>query len=197
MLEAVANKAKGRVPWHTDGPTPELNSMVVIIDWLMTDGNYSHWQGRDKQNGTTKVGITNELSQLFKAKGITVDRPERDIHIRINRLEQQFRSAKDWLNQTGASVTCEESIKAAVINKCPYYYVLEDVMSDRASSTPLSTMSSIGNLQMLDEDGEERIQMTISLLWWTFLLCHLSVVLEIYQQYGRSLAHRPVVYRLT
>jgi len=29
----------GRVPWHTDGPTPELNSMAVIIDWLMTDGN--------------------------------------------------------------------------------------------------------------------------------------------------------------
>jgi len=155
MLEAVANKAKGRVPWHTDGPTPELNSMVVIIDWLMTDGNYSHWQGRDKQNGTTKVGITNELSQLFKAKGITVDRPERDIHIRINRLEQQFRSAKDWLNQTGASVTCEESIKAAVINKCPYYYVLEDVMHDRASSMPLSTMFSISNLQILDEDGRE------------------------------------------
>jgi len=42
MLEAVANKVKGRVPWHTYGPTPELNSMVVIIDWLTTDGNYSH-----------------------------------------------------------------------------------------------------------------------------------------------------------
>jgi len=27
-------------------------------------------------------------------------------------------------------------------------------VQDRASSTPLSTMSSIGNLQMLDEDGE-------------------------------------------
>ena len=34
VLEAMANKGKGRVPWHTDGPTPELNSMAVIIDWL-------------------------------------------------------------------------------------------------------------------------------------------------------------------
>jgi len=68
-----ANKVKGRVPWHTDGLTPELNSMSVIIDWLMKDGNYSRWQGGDKQNGTSKVGISNELSQLIKAKGITVD----------------------------------------------------------------------------------------------------------------------------
>jgi len=87
MLEVAANKVKGKVPWHTDGPTPELNSMVVIIDWLMTDGNYSCWRGRDKQNGTSKVGIANELSQLIKAKGITVDRAGRDVHLRINHLE--------------------------------------------------------------------------------------------------------------
>jgi len=43
MLEAAANKVKGREPWHTDGPIPELNSMAVIIDWLTTDGNYSRW----------------------------------------------------------------------------------------------------------------------------------------------------------
>ena len=51
----MANKGKGRVPWHIDGPTPELNSIAVIIDWLMTNGNYSHWRGGDKQNGMTKV----------------------------------------------------------------------------------------------------------------------------------------------
>jgi len=39
------------------------------------------------------------------------------------------------------------------MHRCPYYYVLEDVMRDRASSMPLSTMSSIGNLKILDDDG--------------------------------------------
>ena len=50
---------------------------------------------------------------------------------------------------------CKESIKAAVMHRCHYYYVLEDAMRNRASSTPLSTMSSIGNLQILDEDVKE------------------------------------------
>ena len=102
----------------------------------------------DKQ--CTKVGIANELSQLIKDKGITVERPGRDIHVRISCLEQQFRATKDWLHQTGTGITCKESIKAAVMHRCPYYYVLEHVMRDCASSMPLSTMSSIGNL---NDDG--------------------------------------------
>ena len=39
MQEAAANKVKERVIWHADGPTAEINSMSVIIDWLTTDGN--------------------------------------------------------------------------------------------------------------------------------------------------------------
>jgi len=39
------------------------------------------------------------------------------------------------------------------MHRCPYYYVLGDVMRDLASSMPLYTMSSIGNLKILDDDG--------------------------------------------
>jgi len=45
------NNNKGRVTWQTDGQTPEINSMVVIIDWLIKEGNYNRWCGGDKQNG--------------------------------------------------------------------------------------------------------------------------------------------------
>jgi len=41
VLEVAANKNKGRVLWQTDGQTPEINSMAVIIDWLTKEGNYN------------------------------------------------------------------------------------------------------------------------------------------------------------
>jgi len=83
-LDAAAIKAKGRDPWHNDGPTPKVNSMAVMIDWLTTSINHNRWCSGDKQNGATKSVIAHEIFQMIKDKGITVERPGRDRHNKIN-----------------------------------------------------------------------------------------------------------------
>jgi len=77
------NKNKGRVLWQTDGLTPEINLMVVIIDCLTKEGNYNRWHRGDKQNGMTKMGIANEISQIIKDKGITLERQGREAEVSL------------------------------------------------------------------------------------------------------------------
>ncbi|KAG9403018.1 hypothetical protein AC1031_006557 [Aphanomyces cochlioides] len=69
---------------------------------------------------------------------------------KVSVLEQQYRSARDWLNNTGQGIEDEASIEAEVRKICPYYYDLDGVMHDRASSEALATSDNLN-----DSDNEK------------------------------------------
>ena len=45
-LENTTIKSKGRVSWYSDGPTAEVNSMSIILNWLTTNDTTVVWWGQ-------------------------------------------------------------------------------------------------------------------------------------------------------
>ncbi|KAG1704867.1 hypothetical protein DVH05_004896 [Phytophthora capsici] len=103
----------------------------------MTDGdNYDRYRGGEGQNGETKNALAERISALIAAKGIETVRTAKDITYKISELESTFRSASDWLAATGQGVTDEQFLRACVLQRCPEYYHLKELMDSRASTRP-------------------------------------------------------------
>jgi hypothetical protein len=137
-FEVMQSESKCRSFWHNDGPNENVSSLIVLIDWLSSEQNYSKWKGGINNSGESKSAVAVEILSAIENAGIKTERNAKDVVTKIGSIERQFREAGDWLNGTGAEITCETSIKAAVRKRCPYYYELLDAMGERASTKPLA-----------------------------------------------------------
>ncbi|ETL91413.1 hypothetical protein L917_10037, partial [Phytophthora nicotianae] len=123
MATSSSPAAKKKVLWDRDGVNGGLSSMKILLDWLTTEGNYTKWKGG----------------------GLSVGKPA-DVRDKIQKLELKYRTAVDWLANTGQGVTDETSIRSALVKRCPYYYELSPVMDDRQSTRPSQTTDDLDEI---------------------------------------------------
>ncbi|KAE8205649.1 hypothetical protein CF327_g7631 [Tilletia walkeri] len=143
--------------WKNDAAAPGLpSSMTILLTWLQDEGNYDKWKGAE---GDSQAVLAADVSQRISEAKTKVERKAFAVVEKIKDLEKKFRQANDFRLQTGqgildaASATdaedqeeamklAEKSVEDAIINYCPYYYELVEVMSDRISTNPKGSYSS-------------------------------------------------------
>ena len=142
--------------WDSDGPNgPNTvpNSETVLLDWWTTGDNWSKYRGGKGDNG--KTGVTKKeqtwkkLSDEIKKAGITVARNARAVGAKIARMESEYKNAHDFVNNTGQGLMDEGKDITEIVKKmCSYYYMLDPIMGNRASTKPLELFESEGKREL-------------------------------------------------
>ena len=141
--------------WTRDGkngPDDPNTSMSILIKWWMEEGNYSKFCGKNN-DGVKKIQFCELIAQRINSETLS-NRDARSVLSKIQHIERAWRNAHNFAtSETGAGIQEEDgetAFKEIVSKKCPFYYDLIDIMSDRASSEPKLTS------YQLDDDDEEK-----------------------------------------
>ncbi|KAG9398677.1 hypothetical protein AC1031_014460 [Aphanomyces cochlioides] len=149
MLQHKAKKQ--RVSWNTDGIADGKTSMDIVLEWLTAEGNYNRWRDGDKNSGDTKTALATKINNIMIANGISNRKPK-DIVTKISTIESDYRAARDWQENTGQGIDSEVTIEEELKKRCPCFFLVDAVMRDRPSVTPLATSDSTGQPDESSED---------------------------------------------
>jgi len=128
-----------RLLWEKDGklgPNDPNNSLNILLKWLLTEGNYSKYRGKDTQ-GKKKKDFAEDIARKIKDEGVLCERTAKEVINKIEHIERCFRSAHDFANsETGAGLKrqSEGTFNDAIRQKCPWYFELFPIFQDRASA---------------------------------------------------------------
>mgnify|MGYP005861582479 CR=1 FL=1 len=87
--KAIVNQPT-RLPWDKDGkygPDDPNNSMNILLNWLLEEGNYSRFRGKDN-GGKRKLAYGLQLSQKFSSAGCRVARSAEAVVKQIQEIEK-------------------------------------------------------------------------------------------------------------
>ena len=161
-----------RLPWDKDGrngPDDPNNSMNILMEWLMEEGNYSRFRGKDNR-GTRKLAYGIQLSNKMKAADCRVHRSPEAVVKQIQEIEKKFIKAHDWANNTGQGVKERDgdtTFENLVRIRCKWYFELAPIMADRSKAKPKATTETLGQSLMedlsnlsSDDEGEDKSETT-------------------------------------
>jgi hypothetical protein len=157
--DADGGNRKGN--WDSDGKKgadDPHTSVKILLDWWMAQGNYNKYCGKNN-NGLKKIQFCNQLAEKM-TRETTTPRNAKNVQSKIQHIEKTFKDAFTFAtSETGAGLqeTDEGTFNDAVKKKCPYYFDLLDIMSDRASSKPKATSYEDSTESELDEFMEEKM----------------------------------------
>ncbi|KAH9473612.1 hypothetical protein Pst134EA_000693 [Puccinia striiformis f. sp. tritici] len=151
---------KKSILWDRDGVNGGSSSIELVIQWLITGNNYERWRG-DTEEGKSKAQFLSEINQIMIKKGI-LHRDAKGIRQKIADLQRSYNNACDFTKNTGEGILAEDeangvhTVQDRILELCPYWDLLDPVMSDRSVTEPLHIRSSVGGDQpgrlMLPED---------------------------------------------
>jgi hypothetical protein len=86
----------------SNGPDDPQSSEQILLDWLLTPGNYAHkWKGKDNK-GVSKKQTAATITWMMNEAGVKVERDEKQVLNNNQHLERQFRDVYDLCNmETG------------------------------------------------------------------------------------------------
>ncbi|CAD6951519.1 unnamed protein product [Tilletia controversa] len=138
--------------------------VVPVSDSVTADdGNYAKWKGLE---GDSQLVLAGDVSQRIHKAKTKVERTPAAVVEKIKGLEKQFRQANDFRLATGQGILdaaaaaaveeadgnedamnlAQKSVTDAILNYCPYYYDLSEVMSDRISTNPTGSYSTTSGI---------------------------------------------------
>ena len=137
-----------RIPWDKDGrngPDDPINSQSILMQWMLTEGNYNRFRGHDN-GGKRKLAFGVELSERMQAQGCRAERSGEAVVKKIQEIESKFIKAHDWVNNTGQGVKERdgmETFEGCVRQRCKWYFELEPIMADRSKARAKVTTETL------------------------------------------------------
>ncbi|KAG9407582.1 hypothetical protein AC1031_002294 [Aphanomyces cochlioides] len=92
---------------------------------------------------------------MIKKSGIH-NRKAKDIIKKNSSIESSYKEAKEWKENTGQGIEDESTIQNELQRICPYFFQLDDIMRDRASTSAIYTNKTVDDEDDDNDDKREK-----------------------------------------